>query len=78
MENYLIKMEFYFAIIINDYKSFFIAKKNKKPIYLKITLNYLIKNNFFVCEWCYVKQKKENNKNNYIYIWALVLDFFQK
>jgi hypothetical protein len=73
-------MEFYFAIIINDYKRFSV-QKNQRPIYLKIALNYIIKNNFFVCEWCYVRQKKENNKKQkekIKFIWTLVLDFFQK
>jgi hypothetical protein len=61
--------------------SLFSVQKDQRPIYLKIALNYLIKNNFFVYEWCYVKQKKEDNKKQkgkIKFIWTLVLDFFQK
>jgi len=40
----------------------FSVQTNQRLIYLKIPLYFSIKNNFFVCDWRYVKQKKENNK----------------
>jgi hypothetical protein len=80
MENYLIKMEFYFEIIIYDYKPFSV-QTNQRLIYLKIPLYFLIENNFYVCDRYYVKQIKEYNKKQKRkanFVWTLALCIFEK
>jgi hypothetical protein len=68
MENCLLKTEFYFAIIIYDYKPFFSANKSKAYLFENSFL-FFFKNKFFAWEWCYVKQKKENNKKQKGEVW---------
>ncbi len=56
--------------------SLFSVQINQILICFKIPLYFLIKNNFFICDWCYVKKKKENNKKQKgkeNFVWTQVL-----